>query len=94
MVTFPRFLLKNCWVIIFNLMVWALFLQEIYKKHHLVVKLEEKAQALKQATTLAQEEKKELLLRIHSQEDLEWMELVFKEKLGVVPEGQIKVVFE
>lgn len=94
MIPFPRFLLRNWWVVIFNLMVWAVFFQALHKKNCLVVRLEEKVHALNKASTLAQEEKKELLLRIHSQEDLEWMELVLKEKLGVVPEGQVKMVFK
>lgn len=91
---FPRNLLKNWWVIVFILMAGALYLQAIHKKNSLMVKLEEKVQVLDKARSKAQAEKEELLLRMQSQDDPEWMELVLKEKLGVVPEGQIKVVFE
>ncbi|MGE0831966.1 MAG: hypothetical protein AB7N99_04835 [Simkaniaceae bacterium] len=59
-----------------------------------MVKLEEKVQSLEKAYSEAALEKEALLLRIESQQDLEWMELVLKEKLGVVPEGQTKVVFK
>ncbi|MCB1081181.1 MAG: hypothetical protein KDK69_05100 [Chlamydiia bacterium] len=90
----PLFLLRNWWVLVFVLMVWALYLQAIHKKNHLVVKLEEKVQSLEKAYSEAALEKEALLLRIESQQDLEWMELVLKEKLGVVPEGQTKVVFK
>jgi len=92
--TFPGALLRNWWVIAFILMTWAFYLQAIHKKNRLMIKLEEKAQVLNQACLLARGEKEELLLRMQSQDDPEWMELVLKEKLGVVPEGQIKVVFQ
>ena len=94
MKTFPLYLLKNWWVIVFVLMAWGLYLQAIHKKNRLVVKLEEKVHMIEKARALAEAEKEELLLRTQSQDDPEWMELVLKEKLGVVPEGQTKVVFE
>ena len=92
--TLPYFLLRNWWVIAFVVMAWAVYLQAIHTKNRLVAKLEEKVHTLEQAraTTLAQ--RKELILRMQSQDDPEWMELVLKEKLGVVPEGQTKVVFK
>ena len=91
--TFKRFFIRNWWVFSFVLMSWALYLQAIHKKNRLVVKLEEKVQKLNDALQLQQVEKEGLLLRMESQEDAEWIELVLKEKLGVVPEGQVKVVF-
>ncbi|NGX51548.1 MAG: hypothetical protein K1060chlam2_01417 [Chlamydiae bacterium] len=94
MKTLPHLLLKNWWVIVCVLMAWSLYLQAIHKKNHLVVKLEEKVYRLSRGCAEAESEKEELLLRMQSQDDPEWMELVLKEKLGVVPEGQIKVVFQ
>jgi plasmid replication initiation protein len=91
---FPHALLRNWWVIAFILMAWAFYLQAMHKKNRLMVKLEEKVQVLDKARAEARAEKEELLLRMQSQDDPEWMELVLKEKLGVVPEGQIKVVFQ
>jgi len=35
----------------------------------------------------------DLTCRIASQDDPEWIELVLKEKLGLVPEGETKVIF-
>ena len=38
--------------------------------------------------------RKELVAQIESQGDAEWVELLLKEKLGVVPRGQTKIFFE
>ena len=38
--------------------------------------------------------RKELVAQIESQGDTEWVELLLKEKLGVVPRGQAKIFFE
>jgi len=90
----PHLLLKNWWVIVFLLMTWSIYLQAIHKKNQLVFKLEERVALLEKGRREAREENEALLLRMQSQDDPEWMELVLKEKLGVVPEGQIKVVFQ
>jgi len=85
---------KNWWVIAFVLMAYGFYLQAIHKKNHLAKILKERAYDLSQAKRKAMETKEELLLRIQSQEDPDFVELVLKEKLGVVSEGEIKVVFE
>lgn len=92
--TVPRFLLTNWWVIAFILMAWAFYLQAMHKKNCLVRNLEEKVTELQIARAQSLEEKEEKLFRVQSQDNSEWMELVLKERLGVVPEGQVKVVFQ
>ena len=87
-------ILKNWWVGAFILMAWAIYIQAIHKKNRLVDTLQERVNTLTKAKIEAMEEKKELVLRMQSQEDPEWIELVLKEKLGVVAEGELKVVFE
>lgn len=39
------------------------------------------------------QDREELLLRIDSQKDPTWVEMVLMRDLGVVPEGQTKVLF-
>ena len=87
-------LLKNWWVIAFVLMACGFYLQAIHKKNRLVRALQERVDYLSLTKREAEEEKEELLIRIQSQEDPEWLELVLKEKLGVTGEGELKVVFE
>lgn len=75
-------------------MAIAVYAQAIHKKNRLEQKLQGKVEALKVAKKEGEEQKEELLLRLQSQEDPEWVELVLKEKLGVKGEGELKVVFE
>lgn len=75
-------------------MACGLYLQAIHKKNCLVKALQERIDHLSQAKRKEEEKKERLTLRIRSQEDPEWLELVLKEKLGVTAEGELKVVFE
>ncbi len=87
-------LLKNWWVIAFILMAGAIYIQAIHKKNQLVVTLQERVSTLVTAKMDAMEKKEELLLRINSQNDPDFVELILKEKLGVTAEGELKVVFQ
>lgn len=51
-------------------------------------------QELESERNLALELKSDLALRIQSQSDPAWVELVLMRDLGVVPEGWLKVHFE
>ena len=86
--------LKNWWVIVVVLMACGFYLQAIHKKNHLVKILQERLEHLSGAKKEEEGKKEELILRIQSQEDPEWLELVLKENLGVTAEGELKVVFE
>ena len=87
-------LLRNWWVIAFILMAGAIYIQAIHKKNQLVATLQERVDTLATAKMDAMEKKEELLLRINSQNDPDFVELILKEKLGVTAEGELKVVFQ
>ncbi len=87
-------LLKNWWVIAFILMAGAIYIQAIHKKNQLVATLQERVDTLAAAKMDAMEKKEELLLRINSKNDPDFIELILKEKLGVTAEGELKVVFQ
>ena len=87
-------LLKNWWVIAFILMAGAVYVEAIHKKNRLVSALQERVDTLTRAKIDALEKKEELLLRISSQDDPDFIELILKEKLGVTAEGELKVVFQ
>ncbi|MCB1107922.1 MAG: hypothetical protein KDK76_07500 [Chlamydiia bacterium] len=91
---FHLFLLKNWWVIAFVSMAGAIYFQSIHKKNQLVASLQGKVDLLTQAKLDALERKEELLFRIQSQEDPDFIELVLKERLGVTGEGELKVVLQ
>lgn len=94
MMTFRRLFLENWWVVALMVMAVAIYAQAIHKKNRLEQKLQEKVKELKITQKEEEEKKEQLLLRLQSQDDPEWMELVLKEKLGVTGEGELKVVFE
>lgn len=48
---------------------------------------------LESTKAMALLKRKELRLRLNSQSDLRWIELVLMQGLGLVPEGQTKVYF-
>lgn len=87
------FLLKNWWVGAFIAMAFALYTQSSYQKKQLTSLLERKIALLKAEKKKAIQEKDYLLLRLKSEEDPEWTLLVLKQKLGVVEEGEAKVIF-
>jgi len=91
---FRQFLLKNWWVIAFVLMAGAIYIQAIHKKNQLLATLKEKVETLNDTKVQQLERKQQLLLRIQSQEDPDFIELLLKEKLGVIEEGELKVVFQ
>ncbi|MCB1110652.1 MAG: hypothetical protein KDK64_06680 [Chlamydiia bacterium] len=91
---FRHLVFKNWWVVAFVLMAGAIYLQAIHKKNQRLAALKEKVETLAAAKIVALERKEELLLRLGSQHDPDFIELVLKEKLGVLAEGETKVVFQ
>lgn len=90
---FFLFFLRNWWVGVFITMALALYIQALYQKNHLVWLLARKVSILEKEKEKATQEKQQLLLRLKSQDDPEWTLLVLKQKLGVVEEGETKVIF-
>ena len=75
-------------------MAGAVYTQAIHNKNRKVAALQKKVETLTVAKMCAMERKEELLLRMASQDDPDFIELVLKEKLGVTAEGEQKVVFQ
>lgn len=92
-VIFDQCIIKSWWVILFSLLCLFLYdgaiknraLEEskLLKKKQTVLDLQNRAQAMQESW----------LAQIESQEDPEWIELVLMQRLGLVPEGAIKVLF-
>jgi hypothetical protein len=60
--------------------------EEAHLKSHL--------EALKEEKNLKEKQNALLVLQIQSSSDPAWIELVLKRELGLIPEGQTKVVFK
>ncbi|MBI3211955.1 MAG: hypothetical protein HYZ47_04660 [Simkania negevensis] len=87
-----RLILQSWWVIAVILFSIYFYCRALEKKNNLTAQLKTKVISLKKERKRILEEKEDLLLRLKSFEDPDWIELVLMEKLGVVPEGQIKAV--
>lgn len=81
------------WVLLFMVGCCFMYLQAMNKKKRVVEVLKCQLYALQSEKQVLLEEKKELTLQIHSQEDPAWIELTLMKGLGLVPEGQLKVYF-
>lgn len=91
---FLVFFFKNWWVALFSALAFALYFQASQRKDQLAFSLEEGVVALKKERERALKEKEELELRIESEkEDIELTILTLKKKLGMVEEGETKVIF-
>ena len=63
------------------------------KKKMEILVLNKKVKLLEVKMQQKLDEKKEMEAKINSQSDPEWIELVLMKKMGVVPEGKVKVQF-
>ena len=88
-----KFFIKNGWVIVFIVMAFALYLQAFHNKNQLVDKLSTKIDFLEKEKTKALLENQELFMQKERHCDHTQMELILKERLGVVAEDEVKVVF-
>ena len=85
---------NNLWVIFFVLGAYLFFTHASTKKGAMIAQLEKQVNTFKGEIVAAREMREELLLRIESQNDPRWIEMVLMQKLGLVPEGQLKVLFQ
>lgn len=65
-------------------------LWKIRKEH---TALQEQLVSLRSDMEAALKKQSKLKAQINSQSDIAWIELVLKRELGLIPEGQIKVLF-
>jgi len=87
------FFFKNWWVGVLIMMAIAVHVQALNRKNQLVHSLEAKVLLLKEEKQRALEEREQLKACIQTEDDPEWMLLVLKRKLGLVEEGETKVIF-
>ena len=86
--------LKSWWVILILLLCFAFSEQQTHKRHQVSAQLSSQMNELKREKVIAQERHNRLLMEIKSQSDPAWIELVLMKELGLVPEGQTKVLFK
>ena len=85
---------KNWWALTF-LVFLSLFYFHFYNQKKLAVsQLTLRLQKIEEEKSLALNIQQELSLKLSSQEDPAWIELILMRDLGVVPEGFLKVHFQ
>ncbi len=82
------------WVFTFMATCFVTYAHASKKKTQMVKVLTERLHELEIAKDLAIAEKSLLELEIHSQSDPLWIRLALMKGLGLVPEGQKKVLFQ
>lgn len=88
-----RCLFQWWWVVLFVLTVSLLYKKSVHAKVSLHQTLYERRCDLERQKNKALTDKEELLLKLSSQSDPHWVEMTLMRGLGVVPEGQTKVLF-
>lgn len=86
-------LIQSWWVILFILLCYMAYEQGMKKRQANFVKLYEQFKDLQIEKKRGLAIQKELLLKINSESDPAWVELTLMKGLGLVPEGQTKVLF-
>ncbi len=84
----------NWWMVTFLSILAVFSWQSMRKKQLIAGELRERLDAVMDEKRLAIQERDDLILQIRSQDDPQWVELVLMRRLGLVPEGQVKVYFD
>jgi hypothetical protein len=87
------FLRANFWVILFALICFGILeqgLKQLENTHDMLVARRSELQTAKQQALATRQD---LILRLNSESDPAWIELLLMYGLGVVPEDQTKIFF-
>ncbi|MCB1112099.1 MAG: hypothetical protein H7A37_09095 [Chlamydiales bacterium] len=87
-------LLRSSWVILYLLVCGILYEQGLGIWNREYETLSTQLTKLNKEKELALMEQKDLQLRVNSQSDPAWVELILMRELGLAPEEQVKVVFQ
>lgn len=91
--SFENAFLQSWWVILFCILTYMLYEQGLKQVDADYAKLHEQWLDLKMQKEKALSINQSLHLQINSQSDPAWVELTLMKGLGVVPEGQTKILF-
>ena len=84
---------QNGWVFAFSFLVLAFYCHARGNKGQILRDLQLKAEAMEAQRLACLERREDLKLKMASQTDPAWVEMVLMRDLGVVPEGWLKVHF-
>jgi len=87
-------IVHSWWVVMFLALVYALGLRSFQKKDSLMLCLKNQVSFLTDQKDNALRKKIDLEQQIASQKDPAFVEMILMKKLGVVPEGHVKICFK
>lgn len=87
------FWLQSWWVVAFCALIGCVYLQAFKQKRVAISELAFRLEEMEKEKLLVLQEKEEWNLRIASEGDPAWIEMILMRELGVVPEGFLKVHF-
>jgi hypothetical protein len=90
---FNEVIVKSWWTILFFLIVFFIYDRGMHYRDLEITKLTKKLQELDEEKMIAVKLQHQLNLQIESQTDSAWIEMVLMKSLGLVPEGEKKVLF-
>ena len=82
------------WVGAFCALIGGVYARSYQEKKTAYSEYAFRIQEMEKELQIASQEREELKLKILSQSDLAWIEMVLMRELGVVPEGWLKVHFQ
>lgn len=85
---------RSWWVVAFCVIASALYFHGVAQKKEALYGLGQRLFAMEQEKRSALQKREDLHLRIASQTDPAWIEMILMRDLGVVPEGFLKVHFQ
>jgi hypothetical protein len=86
--------IRSWWVVLFLLICYVTYGISIKKRNKAIFDIKCKHNNLLKEKHILLTQKDDLQLRLQSQSDPSWIELVLMKELGVVPENKIKVHFK
>lgn len=90
---FKELLFKSWWVILFSIICYMFYEQQLIKRDVQFIMLKNTMAELQKQKREALTQQEDLLLQINSQSDPDWVELTLMKGLGLVPEGYTKAYF-
>jgi hypothetical protein len=85
---------KSWWVILFCMAVGLVYLHALKNRNAALKEIGFRLGEMDKEKLRVLQEKEDLQMRISSQNDPAWIEMVLMREIGVVPEGWIKVHFK
>ncbi|MBS0625033.1 MAG: hypothetical protein JSS32_03185 [Verrucomicrobia bacterium] len=85
---------RSWWVVAFSAVVGLIYMHALKDRNAALAEISFRFQEMEKERFMVLQEKEDLQLRIASQNDPAWIEMVLMREIGVVPEGWIKVHFQ